>query len=110
MRQKLKVIRKIDDDFTLVGDIHSKEEIEEIESEVASGENIPVSEGKADESVDQVLVRINKSINEYQKQKQKKVYSFRLKVATVEALKKKASALGIPYQTYVGAVLDQVAL
>lgn len=93
MRRKLKVVGKMDDDFTLVDDIYTKGELEEIESEVASCENIPVSEGKADESVDHVLARINKSIDEYQKQKQKK-----------------AAELGVPYQTYVGTVLDQIVV
>lgn len=109
MRRKLKVIRKINDDFTLVEDWHTKEELEEIENEVGVGEGIMVPAGEPGESVDQALERARKAIKEYEKQ-QKKVYSFRLKIKTVEAIKKKAAELGIPYQTYVGMILDQVAL
>jgi len=109
MRRKLKVIRKINDDFTLVEDWHTKEELEEIENEVGVGEGIVVPAGEPGESIDQALERARKAIKEYEK-KQKKVYSFRLKIKTVEAIKKKAAELGIPYQTYVGTILDQVAL
>ena len=109
MRRKLKVIRKINDDFTLVEDWHTKEELEEIENEVGTGESISVPPGNPDESIDQALTRFRKAIKEYEKQ-QKKVYSFRLKIKTVEAIKKKAAELGIPYQTYVNAILDNAAL
>ncbi|MCL4103325.1 hypothetical protein SAMN05720766_12610 [Fibrobacter sp. UWH9] len=109
MRRKLKVIRRINDDFTLVEDWHTKEELEEIENEVGVGEGIVIPAGEPGESVDQALERARKAIREYEKQ-QKKVYSFRLKIKTVEGLKKKAAALGIPYQTYVGTILDQFAV
>jgi len=109
MRRKLKVIRKIDDDFTLVEDWHTKEELEEIENEVGVGEGVWVDGRKPGESIEQTLDRAFKALEKYEKQ-QKKVYSFRLKIKTVEAIKKKAAELGIPYQTYVGTILDQVAL
>ena len=41
---------------------------------------------------------------------EKKMYSIRLKVKTVDAIKRKASAAGIPYQTYINALLDNAAL
>lgn len=39
----------------------------------------------------------------------RKMYSFRLKVAVVNSIRKKAKAAGVPYQTYVGALLEQAA-
>ena len=38
------------------------------------------------------------------------MYSIRLKVKTVEAIKRKAAEAGIPYQTYVNVLLDNAAL
>lgn len=38
----------------------------------------------------------------------KKCYTFRLKVSTVNKLKTKAAAAGVPYQTFVNALLDAV--
>lgn len=40
---------------------------------------------------------------------EKKMYSIRLKVKTVDAIKKKAAEAGIPYQTYVNVLLDNAA-
>lgn len=40
----------------------------------------------------------------------KKMYSMRLKISTVERLKEKAKSAGVPYQTYVNALLDQHAI
>ena len=37
------------------------------------------------------------------------MYSLRLKVKTVDAIKRKAADIGVPYQTYVNAILDSVA-
>lgn len=38
---------------------------------------------------------------------ERKMYSFRLKVSVVDRIKEKAAAAGIPYQTYVGALLEK---
>lgn len=42
-----------------------------------------------------------------QAEDKRKMYSLRLKVSVVEKIKEKAAAAGIPYQTYIGALLEK---
>lgn len=95
--------------FKVVDDFLPKEVLEDYDGGKIKGtsEGI-VSKPPAGASLDEALEYIRDLIKEREAQK-RKVYSFRLKISTVESIKKKASALGLPYQTYVGAILDQMA-
>ena len=59
------------------------------------------------ETLEESIARISRAIAEAKEEK--KMYSIRLKVKTVESIKRKAAAVGIPYQTYVNALLDNAA-
>lgn len=63
--------------------------------------------GNPNDTIDKSLERIRKAIEE--SKAEKKMYSFRLKVRTVDALKARAAAIGVPYQTYVNTLLDKEA-
>ena len=67
-----------------------------------------ISGGHESETLEESLSRIKRAIAE--SKEEKKMYSIRLKVKTVDAIKRKASAAGIPYQTYINALLDNAAL
>ena len=67
-----------------------------------------ISGGHESETLEESLSRIKRAIAE--SKEEKKMYSIRLKVTTVDAIKRKASAAGIPYQTYINALLDNAAL
>lgn len=45
-----------------------------------------------------------------QAENQRKMYSIRLKVSVVEDIKKKAAAAGVPYQTYINALLEKAVI
>ena len=66
-----------------------------------------ITGGHESETLEESIARIRRAIAE--SKEEKKMYSIRLKVKTVDALKRKAAAVGIPYQTYMNAVLDIVA-
>ena len=66
-------------------------------------EKIRLLKGTLEESI----ARISRAIAEAKEEK--KMYSIRLKVKTVESIKRKAAAAGIPYQTYVNVLLDNAA-
>lgn len=67
-----------------------------------------ITGGNESETLEESIERIKKAIAEAKEEK--KMYSIRLKVKTVDAIKRKAAAEGIPYQTYVNAILDNAAL
>ena len=66
-------------------------------------EKVRLPKGTLEESI----ARISRAIAEAKEEK--KMYSIRLKVKTVESIKRKAAAAGIPYQTYVNVLLDNAA-
>jgi predicted DNA binding CopG/RHH family protein len=66
-----------------------------------------ISGGHESETLEQSIARIRRAIAE--SKEEKKMYSIRLKVKTVDALKRKAAEAGIPYQTYMNIVLDLAA-
>ena len=66
-----------------------------------------ITGGHESETLEESIARIRRAIAE--SKEEKKMYSIRLKVKTVDALKRKAAAVGIPYQTYMNAVLDIAA-
>ena len=62
-----------------------------------------ISGGHESETLEESIARIRRAIAE--SKEEKKMYSIRLKVKNVDALKRKATTAGIPYQTYINAVL-----
>lgn len=74
-----------------------------MEKSIAEGSAI-ISHG---ESVEKYLARVRA---QRAAENQRKMYSFRLKVSVVEKIKQKAAAAGIPYQTYIGALLEKEAV
>ena len=59
------------------------------------------------ESTEVPVVRIKHCVIE--PKEKKKMYSLRLKIKTVETIKRMSANIGVPYQTYVNAILDDVA-
>ena len=103
MRDKYKLPKG----FKLVDDFLSEEEIEKLENDTTVRDPMLITGGNESETLEESIERIKKSIAEAKEEK--KMYSFRLKVKTVDAIKSKAAAEGIPYQTYVNAILDNAA-
>ncbi|MCI6872614.1 MULTISPECIES: CopG family antitoxin [Hallerella] len=100
--------RKHPKGFKLVKDIYSPSEIEALENDTHVRSPMTISGGHESETLEESLSRIKRAIAE--SKEEKKMYSIRLKVKTVDAIKRKASAAGIPYQTYINALLDNAAL
>ena len=76
---------------------------DQMENAVKNGSAI-VSEG------DSVAEFIAKAKAKRQVENQRKMYSIRLKVSVVEGIKKKAAAAGVPYQTYINALLEKAVV
>ena len=93
--------------FKLVDDFLSKEEIEALENDTAMRDPMVITGGHESETLEESIARISRAIAEAKEEK--KMYSIRLKVKTVDAIKRKAAAAGIPYQTYVNVLLDNAA-
>ena len=79
---------------------------------ICSAQNIALpkrmkSKNHESETLEETIARISRAIAEAKEEK--KMYSIRLKVKTVESIKRKAAAAGIPYQTYVNVLLDNAA-
>ena len=79
---------------------------------ICSAQNIALpirtrSKNHESETLEESIARISRAIAEAKEEK--KMYSIRLKVKTVESIKRKAAAAGIPYQTYVNVLLDNAA-
>ena len=91
---------KLPKGFKLVDDFLSKEDTTMRDPMVITG-------GHESETLEESIARISRAIAEAKEEK--KMYSIRLKVKTVESIKRKAAAAGIPYQTYVNVVLDNAA-
>ena len=100
--------RKHPKGFKLVKDTYSPSEIEALENDTHVRFPMTISGGHESETLEESLSRIKRAIAE--SKEEKKMYSIRLKVKTVDAIKRKASAAGIPYQTYINALLDNAAL
>lgn len=94
--------------FKLVDDFLPKEKIEELENDFTVRAPMIITGGHESESFEESLARIRKTIAD--SKEEKKMYSIRLKVKTVDAIKRKAAAAGVPYQTYVNLLLDNAAL
>lgn len=94
--------------FKLVDDFLPKERIEELENDTFIKEPATIiTGGNESETLEESITRIKKAIAD--SKEEKKMYSIRLKVKTVDAIKKKAAEAGIPYQTYVNVLLDNAA-
>lgn len=107
-RCKMRKKTRLPKGFKLVDDFLSREEIEELENDTSVREPMTViAGGNESETLEESLARIRKAVAE--SKEEKKMYSIRLKVKTVDAIRKKASAAGIPYQTYVNVLLDNAA-
>ena len=98
---------KLPKGFKLVDDFLSKEEIESLENDTTMRDPMVITGGHESETLEESIARISRAIAEAKEEK--KMYSIRLKVKTVESIKRKAAAVGIPYQTYVNALLDNAA-
>ena len=98
---------KLPKGFKLVDDFLSKEEIDRLENDTTIKDPIIITGGHESESLEESIARISRAIAEAKEEK--KMYSIRLKVKTVDAIKRKAAAAGIPYQTYVNVLLDKAA-
>ena len=70
--------------------------------------SVTITGGQESETLEESIARVRRAIAE--SKEEKKMYSIRLKVKTVEAIKRKAAEAGIPYQTYVNVLLDNAAL
>ena len=107
-RCKMRNKYKLPKGFKLVDDFLSKEEIEALENDTTVREPMTIiTGGNESETLEESIERIRKAIAEAKEEK--KMYSIRLKVKTVDAIKRKAAAEGIPYQTYVNAILNNAA-
>ncbi|MDY6263389.1 MAG: hypothetical protein SPM09_03175 [Fibrobacter sp.] len=109
MKTKCKMQNKVKlpKGFKLVDDIYPKKVIEALENDTDVRDPITITGGHESETLEESIARIKRAIAE--SKEEKKMYSIRLKVKTVDALKRKAAAVGIPYQTYMNAVLDIAA-
>lgn len=107
-RCKMRKKSRLPKGFKLVDDFLSKKEIEKLENDTSVREPMTViTGGNESETLEESLARIRKAVAE--SKEEKKMYSIRLKVKTVDAIKKKAAEAGIPYQTYVNVLLDNAA-
>lgn len=68
-------------------------------------ENAEVEVVKKGKNTDEILNATLETI----KNKQRKMYSFRLPVTVMDSIKAKAKNAGIPYQTFVCAALTELA-
>lgn len=94
--------------FKIVDDFLPKEALDILDNDdFDCSEKLEIKAGNPNDTIDKSLERIRKAIEE--SKAEKKMYSFRLKVRTVNALKARAAAIGVPYQTYVNALLDKEA-
>lgn len=66
-----------------------------------------ISFNRKSENLDAPIIRIKDCVIE--PKEKKRMYSLRLKVKTVDAIKRKAADIGVPYQTLVNTILDSVA-
>ncbi len=107
MKKKKPEKVKLPKGFKLVDDFLSKEEIEALENDTTMRDPIIITGGHESETLEESIARISRAIAEAKEKK--KMYSIRLKIKTVDAIKRKAAAVGIPYQTYVNALLDNAA-
>ena len=107
MKRKKPEKVKLPKGFKLVDDFLSKEEIEALENDTTMRDPISITGGHESETIEESIARISRAIAEAKEEK--KMYSIRLKVKTVDAIKRKAAAAGIPYQTYVNVLLDNAA-
>ena len=98
---------KLPKGFKLVDDVYPKNVIEALENDTDVRDPMTITGGHESETLEESIARIRRAIAE--SKEEKKMYSIRLKVKTVDALKRKAAAVGIPYQTYMNAVLDIAA-
>ncbi len=99
---------KLPKGFKLVDDFLSKEDIENLENDTSVSEPATIiTGGNESETLEESIARIKKAIAD--SKEEKKMYSIRLKVKTVDAIKRKAAEAGIPYQTYVNVLLDNAA-
>ena len=109
MKTKCKMQNKVKlpKGFKLVDDIYPKKVIEALENDTDVRDPITITGGHESETLEESIARIKRAIAE--SKEEKKMYSIRLKVKTVESIKRKAAAAGIPYQTYVNVLLDNAA-
>ena len=110
MKTRCKMQRKsrLPKGFKLVDDIYPKAVIEKLEKDTSTRDPEMISGGHETETLEESIARIKRAIAE--SKEEKKMYSIRLKVKTVDALKRKAAAAGIPYQTYMNVLLDNAAM
>ena len=107
-RCKMQKKVKLPKGFKLVKDIYPKAVIEELENDTSVKNSVTITGGQESETLEESIARVRRAIVE--SKEEKKMYSIRLKVKTVEAIKRKAAEAGIPYQTYVNVLLDNAAL
>lgn len=107
-RCKMQKMVKLPKGFKLVKDVYPKAVIEKLENDTSVKNSVTITGGHESETLEESIVRIKRAIAE--SKEEKKMYSIRLKVKTVEAIKRKAAEAGIPYQTYVNVLLDNAAL
>ena len=104
MQKKVKLPRG----FKLVKDFYPKAVIAKLENDTSVKNSVTITGGHESETLEESIARVKRAIAE--SKEEKKMYSIRLKVKTVEAIKRKAAEAGIPYQTYVNVLLDNAAL
>ena len=106
-RCKMQKKTRLPKGFKVVDDIYPKTVVEKLEKDTSIKEPMTISGSHESETLEESIARIRRAIAE--SKEEKKMYSIRLKVKTVDALKRKATTAGIPYQTYINAVLDIAA-
>ena len=106
-RCKMQKKTRLSKGFKVVDDIYPKTVVEKLEKDTSVRDPMTISGGHESETLEEAIARIKRAIAE--SKEEKKMYSIRLKVKTVDALKRKATTAGIPYQTYINAVLDIAA-
>ncbi len=94
--------------FKLVKDVYPKAVIDKLENDTSVKNSVTITGGLESETLEESIARVKHAIAK--SKEEKKMYSIRLKVKTVEAIKRKAAEAGIPYQTYVNVLLDNAAL
>jgi predicted DNA binding CopG/RHH family protein len=82
--------------------------VKKLENDTRTRDPEVISSGRKSETLEESIARVRRAIAE--SKEEKKMYSIRLKVKTVDALKRKAAAAGIPYQTYMNVLLDNAAM
>ena len=94
--------------FKLVKDVYPKAVIDKLENDTSVKNSVTITGGLESETLEESIARVKHAIAE--SKEEKKMYSIRLKVKTVAAIKREAAEAGIPYQTYVNVLLDNAAL